>query len=205
MSAFAPPPSRSRRTMKSSLLMTGHPTTRFRWPFSLYQKDKRVRVIDLSRNFGHHKAIMTGLSHARGELVFLIDSDLIIRKILFGALLQGWASLIISIWLLGGMTIFCLGVPKSSPLTERRQFPAHLRTARSGQQVYSMVHLWLSKSRQKLCRSHKLTFGAGLRLHGQRFLLRRPHFGGYFCQNELAATMRQGRVLRLANHRAGRL
>jgi putative glycosyltransferase len=43
---------------------------------SLYRKDKRVRVIDLSRNFGHHKAIMTGLAHAGGDLVFLIDSDL---------------------------------------------------------------------------------------------------------------------------------
>jgi putative glycosyltransferase len=42
----------------------------------LYEKDNRVRVIDLSRNFGHHKAIMTGLAHARGSLVFLIDSDL---------------------------------------------------------------------------------------------------------------------------------
>jgi len=35
-----------------------------------------VRIIDLSRNFGHHKAIMTGLAHARGDLVFLIDCDL---------------------------------------------------------------------------------------------------------------------------------
>ena len=35
-----------------------------------------MRVIDLSRNFGHHKALMTGLAHARGELVFLIDCDL---------------------------------------------------------------------------------------------------------------------------------
>jgi putative glycosyltransferase len=43
---------------------------------SLYRKDKRVRVIDLSRNFGHHKAIMTGLAHAGGDLVFLVDSDL---------------------------------------------------------------------------------------------------------------------------------
>jgi putative glycosyltransferase len=38
--------------------------------------DNRVRVIDLSRNFGHYKAIMTGLAHARGELIFLIDCDL---------------------------------------------------------------------------------------------------------------------------------
>jgi putative glycosyltransferase len=38
--------------------------------------DSRVRVVELSRNFGHHKALMTGLDHAHGELCFLIDSDL---------------------------------------------------------------------------------------------------------------------------------
>lgn len=38
--------------------------------------DKHVTVIDLSRNFGHHKAMMTGLAHSCGEQVFLIDSDL---------------------------------------------------------------------------------------------------------------------------------
>ena len=43
---------------------------------ALYEEDKRVRVIDLSRNFGHHKAIMTGLAHARSDLVFLLDCDL---------------------------------------------------------------------------------------------------------------------------------
>lgn len=42
----------------------------------LYEKDKKVKVIELSRNFGHHKAIMTGLSYAKGDFVFLIDSDL---------------------------------------------------------------------------------------------------------------------------------
>lgn len=38
--------------------------------------DPRVVVLDLARNFGHHKAMMTGLAHARGDLVFLIDCDL---------------------------------------------------------------------------------------------------------------------------------
>jgi putative glycosyltransferase len=38
--------------------------------------DSHIHVIELARNFGHHKAIMTGLAHARGALVFLIDSDL---------------------------------------------------------------------------------------------------------------------------------
>ncbi|MDA9679881.1 glycosyltransferase family 2 protein [Gammaproteobacteria bacterium] len=42
----------------------------------LHTKDPRVIVVDLSRNFGHHKAIMTGLAQALGERVFLIDSDL---------------------------------------------------------------------------------------------------------------------------------
>lgn len=35
-----------------------------------------LRVIELSRNFGHHAAMMCGLEHARGDLVFLLDSDL---------------------------------------------------------------------------------------------------------------------------------
>ena len=42
----------------------------------LAETDPRVRVVDLSRNFGHHTALMTGIIHARGELVFLIDCDL---------------------------------------------------------------------------------------------------------------------------------
>jgi putative glycosyltransferase len=42
----------------------------------LAREDSRVRVIELSRNFGHHKALMTGLEHAEGDLCFLIDSDL---------------------------------------------------------------------------------------------------------------------------------
>jgi putative glycosyltransferase len=40
------------------------------------EKDERVSVVDLSRNFGHHKAMMTGLMYAQGEHIFLLDSDL---------------------------------------------------------------------------------------------------------------------------------
>ncbi len=54
----------------------GSPDNSLNIAVSLYEKDDRIRIVDLSRNFGHHKAIMTGLSHARGELIFLIDSDL---------------------------------------------------------------------------------------------------------------------------------
>jgi putative glycosyltransferase len=37
---------------------------------------KNLKLIELSRNFGHHQAILIGLQQARGEHVFLIDSDL---------------------------------------------------------------------------------------------------------------------------------
>jgi putative glycosyltransferase len=37
---------------------------------------KQLRIVDLSTNFGHHRAMMTGLCFARGKRVFLIDSDL---------------------------------------------------------------------------------------------------------------------------------
>lgn len=37
---------------------------------------KNMKLVELSRNFGHHQAILLGLEQARGEHVFLIDSDL---------------------------------------------------------------------------------------------------------------------------------
>ena len=42
----------------------------------LMEQDKKIKILDLSRNFGHHKAMMTGLEYAKGEKVFLIDVDL---------------------------------------------------------------------------------------------------------------------------------
>jgi putative glycosyltransferase len=54
----------------------GSPDDVMRIAQGLVAQDERVVVIDLSRNFGHHKAIMTGLAHASGDLVFLIDCDL---------------------------------------------------------------------------------------------------------------------------------
>jgi polyisoprenyl-phosphate glycosyltransferase len=40
------------------------------------QRDPHVRVIHLSRNFGHQAAVHAGLSHARGDAVVVMDSDL---------------------------------------------------------------------------------------------------------------------------------
>jgi putative glycosyltransferase len=58
------------------LVNDGSPDNSLEIAISIHLRDKRVRVIDLARNFGHHKAMMTGLAHAHGDLVFLLDSDL---------------------------------------------------------------------------------------------------------------------------------
>jgi putative glycosyltransferase len=58
------------------LVNDGSPDDSLAVALRLRDRDPRVRIIDLSRNFGHYRAIMTGLAHARGELVFLIDCDL---------------------------------------------------------------------------------------------------------------------------------
>ncbi|MEJ2650116.1 MAG: glycosyltransferase [Sedimentisphaerales bacterium] len=190
------------------LINDGSPDNSLDIALSMHKKDRRVKVINLSRNFGQHKALMVGLEYARGELVFQIDCDLeeepellekfyleiknssaavvfgvrntrkgrffdrftgrlfyklfnlfsfypvpsepkrkiamfvnaitsfsnkplvyifylgctisflsgiaalylIIRRLFFDVLLSGWPSLIVSVWLMGGLTLFCLGL-----------------------------------------------------------------------------------------------
>jgi len=42
----------------------------------LERDDPRVRVLDLSRNFGHQIAITAGIDHAHGDAVVVMDTDL---------------------------------------------------------------------------------------------------------------------------------
>jgi glycosyltransferase involved in cell wall biosynthesis len=39
-------------------------------------EDPRIKVVNLSRNFGHQPAVTAGIHHARGDCVILIDGDL---------------------------------------------------------------------------------------------------------------------------------
>ena len=40
------------------------------------EADQRIKVINFTRNFGQHTALMTGLRHTTGEYIFFIDGDL---------------------------------------------------------------------------------------------------------------------------------
>ena len=58
------------------LVNDGSPDNSLELVIQLTEEDSHTVVVDLSRNFGHHKAMMTGLEHSQGERVFLLDSDL---------------------------------------------------------------------------------------------------------------------------------
>ena len=42
----------------------------------IQQKDERVTIINLSRNFGHQMAITAGIDHSKGDATIIMDSDL---------------------------------------------------------------------------------------------------------------------------------
>jgi len=42
----------------------------------LQQKNRKIKVLSLSKNFGHQAAYTAGLEHAKGELVAMMDGDL---------------------------------------------------------------------------------------------------------------------------------
>jgi glycosyltransferase involved in cell wall biosynthesis len=52
--------------------------------------DPRVRVVYLSRNFGHQTALTAGLDHAQGNAVVMLDADLQDPPELIGQMLDHW-------------------------------------------------------------------------------------------------------------------
>jgi putative glycosyltransferase len=58
------------------LVNDGSPDGSLAVALKLFRRNSKIRIIDLARNFGQHRAIMTGLARARGRLVFVLDSDL---------------------------------------------------------------------------------------------------------------------------------
>jgi glycosyltransferase involved in cell wall biosynthesis len=56
----------------------------------LAEHDPRVRVVFLSRNFGHQTALTAGLDHARGDAVVMLDADLQDPPELIEKMLDHW-------------------------------------------------------------------------------------------------------------------
>ncbi len=58
------------------LVDDGSPDTSLSEALELQKTDPKIKIVQLSRNFGHHKAMMVGLRQSKGDFVFLIDIDL---------------------------------------------------------------------------------------------------------------------------------
>jgi polyisoprenyl-phosphate glycosyltransferase len=56
----------------------------------LHDKDKRIKVVNFSRNFGHQIAITAGMDYAQGDAVVIIDADLQDPPELIGTMLEHW-------------------------------------------------------------------------------------------------------------------
>ncbi len=56
----------------------------------LADSDPRVKVVELSRNFGHQTAVTAGLDTARGDAVVMIDADLQDPPELIPTMLESW-------------------------------------------------------------------------------------------------------------------
>ncbi len=57
---------------------------------ALIQRDRRVRVVRLSRNFGKEAAMSAGLAHARGAAVIMLDADLQDPPELIPGMVKAW-------------------------------------------------------------------------------------------------------------------
>ena len=55
------------------------------------EEDVRVRIVHLSRNFGHQAALTAGLEHAAGDVVVMIDADLQDPPELIGQMVGEWS------------------------------------------------------------------------------------------------------------------
>lgn len=60
------------------------------WLATRAASDQRVRVVSLSRNFGHQAALLAGIDHARGDAVITLDGDLQHPPELIPALIERW-------------------------------------------------------------------------------------------------------------------
>jgi dolichol-phosphate mannosyltransferase len=87
---------------------------------ALAEKHSFVRVVHLSRNFGHQAAVQAGLSHARGDAVVLMDSDLQDAPEAIGRLLAAWQD--------GYDVVYALRVDRQEARWKRFLFSAFHRT-----------------------------------------------------------------------------
>jgi glycosyltransferase involved in cell wall biosynthesis len=149
---------------------------------SLQTANPRVRILDLSRNFGKEAALSAGLAGARGDAVICIDADLQHPPELIPELIDHWtrgAEVVVTVreqteepsivrragsalfyWLLARMSdVEVVGKSTDFRLLDRRVVDAFLKLSDRDRLVRGLVD-WLGFRR--VC----VTFRASARVHG---------------------------------------
>jgi glycosyltransferase involved in cell wall biosynthesis len=85
-------------------------------------KNKSVRGLFLSRNFGHQPAIAAGIDHARGDAVIAMDSDLQDPPEFIPTLVEAWKK--------GYEVVFAVRKKRKEPLLKRAAYGAFYRLLR---------------------------------------------------------------------------
>ncbi|HVO33045.1 MAG TPA: glycosyltransferase family 2 protein [Elusimicrobiota bacterium] len=58
------------------LVNDGSPDNALELALDQWREDPNIVVVDLARNVGQHRALLTGLAQSRGDLIFMLDADL---------------------------------------------------------------------------------------------------------------------------------
>ena len=91
-------------------------------PLQVKKHHRNGSTYSLSKKISHFVNAITAFSNKPLVLIFYLGSIiiivsslaalyLIIKRIFWGVLLEGWPSLIVSVWLLGGITLRRLAMP----------------------------------------------------------------------------------------------
>ena len=78
---------------------------------SLIEKDRRLKLINFSRNFGHQPAITAGLQYSEGDVVIVMDCDLQDPPEIIPELLKKWKE--------GYDVVHCIRKKRKEPLFKR--------------------------------------------------------------------------------------
>lgn len=85
--------------------------------------DDRIKVVHLSRNFGHQAALTSALAHARGDAVIVMDSDLQDDPAAIPRFVAAWRE--------GWDVVYAIRTARKEPLPKRWLFALFYRVLRA--------------------------------------------------------------------------
>src|SRR5438094_6357938 len=90
---------------------------------ALHARDRRLKVVHFSRNFGHQAALQAGLDEATGDAVVLMDADLQDPPEVLGRLVEHWRQ--------GYEVVYAIRRRRKEGLVKRAAYAVFYRTLKA--------------------------------------------------------------------------